>query len=611
MTRTKQANYSSFIGRIAGFTSVAILCANLAFAEAKHGIAMYGEPALGSDFTSLPYVNPEAPKGGKIVYGESGGFDSLNPYILKGRAPWGVRAHVVESLMGRSWDEPFTLYGLLAETVETGPNREWVEFHLRPEAAFSDGSPVTIDDVIWSFETMGTVGHPRYQNSWSKIEKVERVGERGVRFTFNTVDFEAPLIMGLRPILKKADWEGRDFAESSIEPFHASGPYVISDFEPGRFISFKRNENYWGNELAFNKGRHNVDEIRYEFFGDGDVVFEAFKAGETSVHREWNAGKWETNYDFAKIKSGEIVKSIFPHQRPSGINGFVFNTRKEIFKDWRVREALIHAFNFEFVNKTVNNGKAPRIKSYFSNSVLASDIENPASGQVAEFLEPFKASLKPGALEGYSLPSSDGSERNRANLRAATKLLEEAGWTIADGVLKNASGEAFEFEFLLRQGSSEHEGILNIYADALTRLGISTSITLVDSAQYKERSTNYDFDMTSYRRALSLSPGNEQKLYWGPDGIEKPGTRNYMGMNEPAAVAMIDKMLSAASQDEFRNATKALDRVLTTGRYVIPIWPAPALLSRMAHKSEMKYPQTLPMYGDWIGFLPDVWWIEN
>jgi len=568
---------------------------------------MYGDPALPQDFVSLPYANPSAPKGGQIIFGEPGGFDSLNPYIIKGRAPWGIRAHMVESLMGRNWDEPFTLYGLLAETVETGPDREWVEFHLRPEAAFSDGSPVTVEDVIWSFETLAAEGQPRYATAWQKVEKVEPVGERGVRFTFNTVDFEAPLIIGLRPILKKADWEGRDFAESSIEPFVASGPYMLGDFEPGRFITFKRNPDYWGKDLAFNAGQHNVDEIRYDFYGDGGVIFEAFKAGEFSTFREGNAAKWETEYDFPAVQDGRIVKSEIPHQRPSGIRGFVMNTRNPIFADWRVRDALIHAFNFEFINQTVNGGTAPRITSYFSNSILGMG-EGPADAEVAALLAPFKDELVPDALEAYALPVASGGERNRDNTNKALAMLAEAGWTIQEGVLKNAAGDPFEFEILLKNASTENEAIINIYVDGLKRIGIFPDVVRVDSPQHKERVTNYDFDMVYYWRGLSLSPGNEQRLYWGSEGVTKPGTRNYMGLASPAAEAMIDAILSADSQDGFVSATRALDRVLTTGRYVIPLWHSP--ISRLAHKSELHYPDRLPIYGDWIGFLPDVWWVE-
>ncbi len=599
--------------KIAINTGLALLLgAQMTLAEPMHGISMYGEPDLPPDYVSLPYVNPDAPKGGTIVFGDKGGFDSLNPYILKGRAPWGVRAHVVESLMGRSYDEPFALYGVLAETIETGPNREWVEFTLRKEAKFSDGSPVTVEDVLWSFETMGTKGHPRYQRSWAKVEKAEQTGPQSVRFTFNVEDFEAALIMGLRPIVRKADWDGRAFEESSLDVLTGSGPYVIDEFEPNRFISFKRNPDYWGNDLAFNKGRHNADVLRYEFFTDNDVLFEAFKSGTTSWTREGNAGKWETRYNFPAVTSGDVVKSEIGHKRPSGSKGFVFNTRKEKFSDWRVRDALIAAFNFEFINTATNGGTEPRATSYFSNSVLGHD-EGPATGAVLALLEPFKDTLVPGTIEGYSLPVTDGGERNRKNLRHAKNQLEAAGWTVKDGTLVNAAGEPFEFDVLLKNGGTiggiQTEGIVTIYIDALKRLGIKANIKSVDDAQYKERRNAYDFDMIYNFYYLSLSPGNEQKFYWGSKGVTEPGTRNYMGMNSPAAEAMIDKMLSAPDAESYRSAVKALDRILTAGRYMIPLWYSKT--SRLAHKKEMKFPARLPMYGDWSGFLPDVWWIEN
>lgn len=591
--------------------AAAILCMvspMMAGAE-THGIAMYGKPALPPDFVSLPYANPDAPKGGRIVFGESGGFDSLNPFIVNGIAPAGISNHTIETLLGRSFDEPFTLYGLLAESVVTDDARTYVEFTLRPEARFSDGSPVTVEDVIWSFETLGTKGQPRYAAAYGKVGKVEQVGERSVRFTFNTEDRELPLILGLRPILKKAQWEGKDFTLSSLEAPIGSGPYVVAEFEPGKFITYRKNPDWWGADLPFNRGQHNLDEIRYDYFGDGGVVSEAFKAGEITSWRETNPVKWDQQYDFPAVASGDVVKSVIPHSRPSGIEGFVFNTRRPLFQDWRVREALITAFNFELINKTLNGGIPPRIQSYFSNSPLGMTPGAPAEGRVAELLEPFKAELLPGALEGYSLPVGDGTEANRKGIRAATALLEEAGWTVQDGVLKNAAGEPFAFEIVVVNGATDIINAATIYVEGLKRLGIEATLTTIDSAQYKERTTNYDFDMTHYVRSLSLSPGNEQTLYWGSAGVTEPGTRNWMGMNSPAAEAMIATMVAARNPDEFIAATQALDRILTTGRYVIPIWYSD--VSRIAHRKELKYPSRLPLYGDWPGFQPEVWWYEN
>ena len=578
-------------------------------AEPKHGIAMYGAPALPPDFVSLPQANPDAPKGGKIIFGESGSFDSLNPFIVKGVPPAGLSALTVETLLGRSYDEAFTLYGLLAESVDTDSARSYVEFTLREGAKFSDGAPVTPEDVLWSFEKLGTEGSPRYAGAWKKIAKAEQIGSRGVRFTFTAIDRELPLILGLRPILQKAQWQGKDFTASTLEAPIGSGPYVVESFEPGKFIAYKKNPNWWGADLAFNRGQHNLDEVRYEYFGDGGVVFEAFKAGVITSYREANPAKWASSYDFPSIAAGDVVKSEIAHKRPSGIDGFVFNTRKPLFADWRVREALIDAFNFELINQTLNGGVMPRIQSYYSNSELGAAIADPASGKELALLAPFKDQLLPGTLEGYSLPVSDGSEANRANLRKATKLLEDAGWSVQDGSLRDAQGQDFAFEILLQNGADDTIAMASIYVEALKRLGINAKVTTVDSAQYKERTTNYDFDMTQYARSLSLSPGNEQMLYWGSAGVTEPGTRNWAGINSPAAEAMIQTMLTSTDREDFVAAVHALDRVLTAGRYVVPIWYSN--VSRLAYVKQLHFPASLPIYGDWLGFQPDLWWYQE
>ncbi len=580
-----------------------------AFAQPQHGIAMYGEPALPPDFVSLPYANPDAPKGGQLVLGESGGFDSLNPFIVKGQAPGQITALTVETLMGRSLDEPFTLYGLLAESVETDEARTFVAFTLREEARFSDGSPVTVDDVLWSFETLGTLGSPRYHAAWKKIARAEATGPRTVRFTFNTEDRELPLILGLRPILKKAQFQDRPFDETSLEAPIGSGPYVVAEAVPGQSITYRRNPDWWGKDLPFNRGLHNFDAIKVEYFGGAGVVFEAFRAGELSLWLESNPAKWQTNYSFPAVADGRVKLAELPHQRPSGIEGFAMNTRKPLFADWRVREALTLAFNFELVNATLNGGALPRIRSYFSNSELAGDMANPASGRVLELLEPFAADLPPGTIEGYALPVSDGSEANRKNLRAAVSLLEEAGWRVEEGRLVDATGTPFTFEILLQNGADDLIAAANIYVQALRRLGIEAQIATVDAAMYKQRITDFNFDMTHHVRSLSLSPGNEQRLYWGAAEASVPGSRNLPGIASPAVDALITAMLQTADPAEYRATVQALDRVLTAGRYVVPIWYADR--ARLAHDARLTYPANLPIYGLFPGFYPEAFWIEE
>jgi peptide/nickel transport system substrate-binding protein len=575
---------------------------------------MYGEPALPPDFVSLPYVNPEAPKGGEIVLGNTGGFDSLNPFVLKGTSPWQLPFFTHESLMGRSWDEPFTLYGLLAESVETDESRSWVEFTLREEARFSDGSPVTVADVIFSYELLGTEGHPRYHGLFAQIESIEQTGPRKVRLTFNTENRELALLAGMRPILKKAQWEGQDFADAPLQEVPlGTGPYVVSDFDAGRQVTLTRNPDYWGAEIPFRRGTHNFDQIKLDFYGDGNVLFEAFKAGEISAGREFNAETWETRYNFPAVERGDVIKSEFPHQKPSGMTGLVMNTRRAPFDDWRVREAMIQAFNFEFINETLTGGALPRITSYFSNSELAME-EGPAEGRVRALLEPFAEELPPGTLEGYALPVSDGSARNRRGIRTAMKLLAEAGYAAGDdGVMRNAAGEPLSFSILVSKGSAQDiqgsEKIADLYIGALERLGIQARLEVVDGAQAVRRLEEFDFDMTTFRRALSLSPGNEQRYYWGAAAAEQPGSRNVMGATNPAIDAMIDEMLTARSQEDFRAAVRALDRVLTAGRYVIPVWQF--TVDRIAHDARMKYPDSLPIYGDGPNFMPEVWWWEE
>ncbi|WP_187430612.1 extracellular solute-binding protein [Roseobacter fucihabitans] len=569
---------------------------------------MYGTPDLPPDFVSLPYVWADAPKGGNITLGNTGGFDSLNPFVRKGTVPWQLSFLTHESLMGRSWEEPFTLYGLLAESVEVAPDRSWVTFTLREGAQFSDGSPVTVEDVIFTYDLLATQGHPKYHSLAAQIEQITKTGPRTLRIDFNTENRELALLAGMRPILSRAQWEGRDFANAPLAEIPlGTGPYTVTDYEAGRFVQLIRNPDYWGADIPFRRGTHNLDGIKLDFYGDASVMFEAFKGGDISALREFNAEKWATQYDFPAIDRGDMVKSEIPHQKPSGMTGFVMNTRNAPFDDWRLREALIQAFNFEYINDTLTGGAQPRITSYFSNSTLAMK-PGPAQGAVAALLTPFASDLLPGTLEGYALPQSDGSARNRKGIRTALALLAEAGWTPKDGVMRNAEGQPLAFTILLAQNSSENIAIADLYLSALTRLGIDVTIETTDSAQYTARTNAFDFDMTLYRRALSLSPGNEQRFYWGSEAADQPGSRNWMGVKSPAVDGMIDAMLSAKDEADFNAAVRALDRVLTAGRYVIPFWQFTT--GQIAHIKALKYPDTLPIYGDGPNFMPEVWWYD-
>lgn len=595
---------------LAGAFVILSTVAGGAAAEPQHAIAMYGTPALPADYDHLPYANPAAPTGGRIVTAEVGSFDSLNPYARKGSVPWQLSYLVSETLMGRSLDEPFTLYGLLAESIETDDARSWVEFTLRPEARFSDGSPVTVDDVIWSYRTLGEEGHGRYASFWAQVADIEQTGERSLRITFNTPNRELVLLAGMRPVLKRAQWEGVDFAASDgldmipVTP----GPYVVAGFEAGRYVELHRNPDYWGRDLPFRRGTMNIDVVRYEFFGDETAAFEAFKTGEVNLMRETNVTRWQTQYDFPMVRDGEIVLDQVPHQRPTGMTGFVMNTRSPVFADWRVRDAMLLAFNFEFINDTMTGGQSPRIQSYFSNSPLGMTPGEAAEGRVLDFLAPFADDLPPGAIDGYMLPEGSSRAANRADLGLAFERLEEAGWAVDDaGVLRNAEGTPFAFTLVLQSGAGEADSIANIYAEALRRLGIAVTIDQVDSAQYTERMAALDFDMTYYRVGLSLSPGNEQYLYFGSEQADT-GTRNLMGVKSPAVDALIDLILNSASQEDFRAAVQGLDRVLTAGRYVIPFYQWND--ANIAHAADLHFPEYIPLFGDWPGWEPEVWWSD-
>lgn len=566
----------------------------------QHGIAMHGTPKYPADFTRFDYVNDRAPLGGEIKLAAIGGFDSLNPMIVRGSSAAGIRWHVFESLMGRAYDEPFSLYGLLAETITTPDDRSWVEFTLRPEARFSDGQPVTVDDVIFTVETLRDQGRPNHKFYYGKVASMEKTGDRTVRLTFTDEgDREMPLIMGLMPILPKHVYEGQDFTRTGLTPMIGSGPYTIGNVDPGSSITFVRNPDYWGKDVAVARGHNNFDRIRYDYFRDANASFEAFKSGEYTLRIEDDPTRWSTGYDVPAVKDGRIIREQLKMSTPSGMRALVFNTRRDTFSDIKVRKALGLMFDFEWINKNLFYGLYTRTQSFYDNSDLSS-AGRPASPAEKALLAPFPDAVTPEIMaSGYVAPRTDGSGRNRSQMRDALALLKEAGYTVQDAKLVDASGAQFAFEILV--ASPEDERLALTFARNLERLGIDAKIRNVDSSQYQQRRQTYDFDMIFNFWSASLSPGNEQSFYWGGDSADTDGTRNYMGVKSEAVDAMIAAMLEAREREDFVTAVRALDRVLLSGHYVIPLYHAPD--QWVARWNNLDHPQVQPNF---VRF--DTWW---
>ncbi len=555
---------------IAWLTALSILLGTSAIAAPKHGIAMHGEPALAADFKHLPYANPDASQGGTLKQAVTGTFDSLSPFIVKGTAATGIRTYVFESLLGRNWDEAFSLYGLLAESIDVSDDRQTFTFKLRPEAKFSDGKPVTAADVVFSMETLRDKGRPNYKNSYSKISKVETPDDHTVIFHQEAGDRELPLIMGVMPILPKHAWEGKAFDETSMDPIMGSGPYVIAEAKPGESITYKKNPDYWGKSLPLSKGLWNFDAIRYDYYRDANAAFEAFKKGDADVRTEGDPVRWATGYDFPAVKEGKVTLEKIVQRSPAPASGLAFNTRRKIFEDPRVREALIQAFDFEWANANLFSNAYQRTYGYYSGSELSSK-DRPADA--AELAVIGSKTLRADFLDGtYKLPVSDGSGRDRKQLRKAIDLLAEAGWTVKDTGLINAAGETFAFTISIQ--NKDQEKIALHYQRTLQQIGIKAEVRIVDSAQFASLQKTYDYDMIPVSWFNSLSPGNEQKLYFGSDGKTTESTRNYPGIADPAVDAAIAALLTAKSREEFVTAVRALDRLLVSGFYIIPFYDA-------------------------------------
>ena len=571
-------------------------------AEPRHAIAMQGEPALPAGFTAFPYVDPNAPKGGRLVQGALGTFDSLNPLIVNGVPAISTRGYVIESLLTRNYDEPFTLYGLLAKTVETDDARSYVVFTIDPLAKFSDGHPVTAEDVIFSWRLLRDKGRPNYRTYYVKVAKAEALGERVVRFDLaGSNDRELPLILGLMPVLPRHATNEDTFEETTLKPPIGSGPYVIAQVDAGRSVTLRRNPAYWGRDLAVNKGLWNFDTLQFDYYRDANSQFEAFKKGLFDVRVEVDPGRWETAYDFPAVRDRRVVKEAFPSGLPQGMLGLVFNTRRPIFADIRVREAISLLFDFEWINKNFFFGQYRRSASYFAGSELSA-YRRPADARERALIAPFPGSVRPEVLDGtWSLAATDGSGRDRAILKRALALLASAGYALTGTELRErASGRPFEFEILVT--SKDHERIAIAFAQTLKLAGIAARIRSVDAVQFDQRRIAFDFDMIPYRWEQSLSPGNEQAFYWGAAAAGEQGSRNYMGVRSPAIDAMIAAMLEATTREGFVAAVRALDRVLISGYYVVPLFYLPD--QWVARWSYIRHPAVTPL----SGFVPESWW---
>jgi microcin C transport system substrate-binding protein len=569
-----------------------------------HGLAMHGDLKYAPGFSHFDYVNPNAPKGGETTRGAIGGYDTFNPFGIKGRAAAGSFS-IYDSLMESSADEPFSQYGLIAESVETSVDRSWVAFTLRPEAKWHDGKPITVEDVIWTFNTLVEKGRPFYRFYYGNVGKVVKTGERTVKFTFKEgANRELPLILGQLVVLPKHYWAGRDFEATTLEAPLGSGAYRITSFEPNRNVVLERVKDYWAQNLGVKKGTSNYDKMRFEYYRDTTVALEAFKAGNIDVRSENSAKNWATAYDTPAVRDGLIVKQDFNHSRTAGMQGFVFNLRKPLFQNPKVRQALAHGLDFEWSNKALFHGMYKRTRSFFDNSELAA-IGQP-KGEEKAILERLKDKLPPAVLTtSYAPPKTDGSGNMRGNLRNATRLLKEAGWKIDKKTRKLVHAKTrqpFTFEILLV--SPLFERIVLPFNKNLTRLGIDVTVRTVDTAQYRQRLTEFDYDVVVGSWGQSLSPGNEQRDYWTTEAATRPRSRNLSGIKNPAIDALVELLISAPTRKSLVARTRALDRALQWSHIVVPHWHI--AYDRIARWDKFGIPKNIPAQG----VVTNAWWIN-
>ena len=580
------------------FLSLAVTSAIAA--QPEGGIAMHGQPKYAASFDHFDYVNPNAPKGGEVHLAAMGSFDNFNPFIVKGQSA--DIGQLFETLMASSADEPFSEYGLIAESIETPPERNWVVFNLRPQARFHDGSPITADDVLFSFDILRTKGTPNYRAYYQNVVKAEKLSDRKVRFSFAPGDNrEVPLILGQLPVLSKKYWQGRKFEETTLEPPLGSGPYKIESFDAGKRLTLVRVKDYWGKDLPVNKGLYNFDKIRVDYYRDSTVALEAFKAGEYDFRPENESKKWATSYTFPAVTAGTVKVKTFENQRPTGMQGFVYNLRRPLFQDDKVRQALAYAFDFEWSNKNLFYGQYERTSSFFSNSDLASS-DLPSTEEL-KILNPLKGKIPDAVFtDDYKPPSTDGSETGiRQNLRIAAGLLKEAGWEVKDGkLIKN--GKPFTFEILIDEPVWERVALP--YVQNLQRLGITASVRTVDSSQYFNRMIAFDYDMIVHVWGESESPGNEQREFWGSIAADQSGSSNASGIKSEAIDSLIETLVAAPDRESLVTRTHALDRVLLQSHIVIPHWHIG--YDRVAYWDKFGMPTVIPRRG----MVFDAWWID-
>ena len=584
------------------FSSPVLTGCDSALAAESYAIAMHGAPALPATFTHMPYAKADAPKGGRLVQGILGTFDSLNPLIVRGLAVQQVRGVVIESLMTRGNDEAFTLYGLLARSVETDEARSYVTFRLDQRARFSDGQPVTADDVLFSWALLRDKGRPNYRQYYSKVAKAEALDPLTVRFDFGgAADRELPLILGLMPILPRHAVDPGKFEETSMAGPIGSGPYRVSSVNPGASVTLIRNPDYWGRDLPINRGLWNFDEIRLDFYREANGYFEAFKRGLYDFRIETEPLRWHDGYDFPAVHKGEVIRDTITTGMPQPSECLVFNTRRPVFSDIRVRRALTLLFDFEWINRSYFFGLYGRSAGFFAGSELSA-YRRAADDRELEFLKPFASHISPDILDGsYRLPVTDGSGRDRATLREALNLLSEAGYDLDGAVLRQRDSKTpFTFEILVT--TRDQERIALAFSRDLKRAGIDVRVRAVDAVQFDQRRLGFDFDMIQNRWDQSLSPGNEQFFYWGSEAAGNPGTRNYMGAKDPAIDAMIDNMLAARDHGVFVSAVRSLDRVLMSGFYAIPVFNIRE--QWIARWNRIERPETTAL----TGYLPETWW---